>query len=113
MRNAARVMNSVTCAEVQQWLRAAVHADRRSLPAPTLRTHIAGCATCQGALLLLITQALNLASTPTAIECQHCLDDLPALIEQEIEDPMQAIRTYPHVWWHTLTCPMCAETYEL
>jgi hypothetical protein len=56
---------------------------------------------------------LGLASTPTTIECQRCLDDLPAFIEQEIEDPMQAIRAYPHVWWHTLTCPMCAETYEL
>ena len=45
--------------------------------------------------------------------CQQCLEDLPAYIEQEFDDPALALRTYPRVWWHLLTCRECAETYRL
>ncbi|MFL5802740.1 MAG: hypothetical protein ACJ8CR_13485 [Roseiflexaceae bacterium] len=44
---------------------------------------------------------------------RHCLDDLPAYIDQGLEDARSAIHTYPHVWWHLLTCGACGETYRL
>jgi hypothetical protein len=106
-------MNTVICVAAQQWLRTMIQIGHPNRPPPVLQTHMAACATCQGALLLLVTQALNVPSVPATIECERCLDDLPAFIEQEIEDPVQAMRTYSHIWWHTLTCPTCAETYEL
>jgi hypothetical protein len=45
--------------------------------------------------------------------CRQYLDDLPAYIEQELEDATSALRAYPHIWWHLLTCRECAETYRL
>jgi hypothetical protein len=105
-------MNQIACEEIRRGLGAAAQADHPIQPAPPLQAHVAGCATCQGALLLLAAAALDVPA-PATIDCQCCLEDLPAFIERDLDDTRAAARVYPQVWWHLWTCPECAETYRL
>jgi hypothetical protein len=102
-----------TCADIRRWMDAALHSSDLIAPSPVLSAHIEGCAVCQGALLVLIAAGNDLPPSTARAAAQHCLDDLPAYIDRRLEDPLSAIRTYPHVWWHLLTCRTCRETYRL
>src|SRR6266496_2951635 len=103
-------MGDVRCADVLQWLRAAVLIEHR-MPTPAIQAHVAGCATCQTALLLLASAVMD---TPApAIDCESCRAHLPAFIEREDEDPARAIQAFPHVWWHLWTCTACGEIYQM
>jgi hypothetical protein len=61
----------------------------------------------------LIAAGRDLQLSTLHAPAQHCLDDLPAYIDRQIEDAGSAIRAYPHVWWHLLVCRTCSETYRL
>jgi len=103
----------VVCADVRRWVDAAIRSDDLTPPSQVLSTHVERCAVCQGALLLLIAARTELPPSTSGTPAQHCLDDLPAYIEQELKDVSSAIRAYPHVWWHLLVCRECAEVYRL
>ena len=105
--------NGVKCEDVRRWMRESIHSGDLAPPAPALSTHIEGCALCRGALLAMIAAATELPAATLGTVCQQCLEDLPAYIGQELEDFASALRLYPHVWWHLLTCRECAETYRL
>jgi hypothetical protein len=102
-------METITCAQVRAWL------DRDMQDQPEILTqllaHISTCATCQGALMLLVDEELG---TPALHEvvCEQFEEDLPAFMEHD-GPLLNAIRAYPHVWWHLYTCPDCHEMYEL
>ena len=101
-------MKQNICEELRQWLTQASPGLR---PTPALQAHVADCAACQAALLLLAATALDVPA-PTTIDCQDCLADLPMYIEHEQDDPIAAARIYPQLWWHLWTCQDCAETYQ-
>src|SRR5689334_15190307 len=105
-------MADVRCADVLEWLRAAVLAERHP-PPPAIQAHMAGCASCQAALLLLASAAMEPPVRMVAIDCASCLADLPAFIEQEDEDPARVLRAFPHIWWHLWICTDCAEIYHM
>jgi hypothetical protein len=102
-----------TCVDVRRWMDTALHSNDLIAPSPVLSTHIEGCALCQGALLVLIAAGNDLPPSTVRAAAQHCLDDLAAYIDRRQEDSLSAIRAYPHVWWHLLTCRTCRETYRL
>ena len=102
-------MSEIRCADAQAWLRSTAQADNL-LAAPLIRAHIAGCHTCQAALLVLARE-LATPRPPAPIACWQCREDLPAYLEYD--QPTEAIRAYPEVWWHLATCAGCAETARL
>ncbi len=102
-------MSEIRCSDVLVWLRSAAQASNLLAP-PMVRAHIAGCHTCQTALLLLARE-LATPTLPAPIACRQCREDLPAYLEHE--QPTEAIRAYPEVWWHLATCADCAETARL
>ena len=102
-----------TCADVRRWMRESIRSGDLTPPSPALSAHVEQCASCRGALLAMVAAATELPPTAFSTTCQKCLDDLPAYIEQELDDATSVLRTYPHVWWHLLTCRECAETYRL
>src|SRR5262245_50465591 len=73
----------VVCADVRRWVDAALHSGDLTPPSRALNTHVERCAVCQGALLLLIAARTELPPSASRTPSQHCLDDLPAYIEQE------------------------------
>ena len=99
------------CAGVRRWMREAYSSNDLIPPSPALIGHVEHCNICQGVLLVLIVEVSELPAAMSNTTCQQCLDDLPAYIEQELEDAMSALQAYPHVWWHLLSCGTCAETY--
>jgi predicted anti-sigma-YlaC factor YlaD len=105
------LMDTQRCAAVQLWMQETLRSRHPLLPDPALTAHIAVCDRCRGALLLLAYAALG--GDATAIDCARCAEDLPAWIEAEQDDPVRALRSYPAVWLHLLTCPACAELYRL
>lgn len=105
-------MTTHECFEVQDWLREAFTANNVQPATPARATHIAGCATCRGALLLLMVDILGEPAAPS-VQCDACLDDLPAYIDHEAQaGAAAAAREYPHVWWHLWTCAECAALYD-
>ncbi len=108
-------MSTLTCAEVRQAITATFTSESPSHVAPAVSDHVAHCALCRGALHLLITTVLQASCDPvTMMDCCQCQDALAAFIDRECEEGSTvAARTYPHVWWHLWTCPLCAETYNL
>lgn len=102
-------MSEIRCTDVLAWLRSAARADHL-LASPTVRAHIGGCRTCQAALLVLARE-LATPRPPAPISCQQCREDLPAYLE--CDQPAEAMRAYPEVWWHLATCAGCAETAQL
>jgi hypothetical protein len=102
-----------TCADVSRWLQAALRSGDLTPPSPVLSTHVERCPICQAVLLAVIATEAELPPLMSCVTHRHCLDDLPAYIDYGLEDARAAIRTYPHVWWHLLTCRTCGETYRL
>lgn len=96
---------------IQRWLR--TQPDAAAQPPDALVEHVAGCAACRGALLVLMTSLLE-APPAQGIACEQCQEDLAAYIDAELAGgPRQAVRAYPEVWWHLWTCQDCAETYRV
>jgi hypothetical protein len=107
-------MESQWCVIARRALRRAIQADRSSAFDPRVAAHIAGCESCRGALLLVVTELFGMPAAPPVIGCSQCLADLPAYVEHEDAGaPGEAARAFPHVWWHLWTCAECAETYDL
>ena len=107
-------MESQRCVIARRALRQAIQTDRPSAFDPQVAAHIAGCESCRGALLLVMTELLGRPAAPPPIDCAQCLADLPAYIEHEdAAVPGEAARAFPHVWWHLWTCAECAETYDI
>ena len=104
-------MNTITCAQSLSWVQQALKT-RQSAPAG-LALHIANCPVCRPALALLMAQILDMPPVSTRTTCAVCQADLAAFIDAEEADGLEALRTYPHVWWHLWQCNSCAETYEL
>ena len=46
-------------------------------------------------------------------DCIRCEADLAAFIDAERRAPLQAHRTYQHVWDHLQTCEACRELYRM
>ncbi len=101
------------CADVRRWMHAALRSGDLTPPSPVLSAHVERCPLCQGALLAVVATGAELPPSMSRATYRHCLDDLPAYIDQGLEDARSAIHTYPHVWWHLLTCGACGETYRL
>jgi hypothetical protein len=78
----------------------------------TTYQHISGCRRCQAGLLALIQHLQPQQGQNPVISCDESLVDLPAYIDLEQLDPAAAATTYPHVWWHLLTCERCVEMYN-
>jgi hypothetical protein len=56
------------------------------------------------------------ASRPDSAESQDCLQceaDLAAFIDAERREPLEAYRSYRHVWDHLQTCEICRELYRM
>lgn len=107
-------METCFCPEVHAWLTAREHPGIAAVPPPALREHVAGCARCREALLLLAADLLAAPLELASPSCDQCQDDLAAYIDCErVEGPEAAIRAYPHVWWHLWTCADCAESYHM
>src|SRR5688500_17174354 len=106
-------MTEAMCADVRRWMRESIRSGDLAPPSPAVGEHIERCALCQGAMLAVIAAAIELPPAAFSTTCQKTLADLPAYIEQELEDATPVFRTYPHVGWHLLTCRECAETYLL
>jgi hypothetical protein len=96
---------------IQSWL--VSQQDAAAQPPDELVEHVAGCAECRGALLLLMTTLLNVPAAE-GISCAQCQEDLAAYIDEEIAGgPSRAAQAFPEVWWHLWTCQDCAETYQV
>lgn len=102
------------CTDILDWL--VEHQDPSSLelPSQALCDHVATCPRCRAALLLLMTDLLEVPQDIAATSCDQCQDDLAAYIDLErYKGTQQAIRSYPHVWWHLWVCRDCSETYRM
>jgi hypothetical protein len=101
------------CSRIHQWLVAeAISNADRQLP-DDLVLHISQCAHCRGMLTTLIADQLGVAKAINNQSCAFVEDQLPAFVDHEqIYGSIEAIRTYPNVWWHTLICPQCDKLYR-
>lgn len=107
-------MDTRFCSEVHAWVTALDDPLAPPIPPPALCTHVASCARCRGALLLLAADLLAAPLDPGSMTCAQCQDDLAAYIDLEREEGTgAALRDYPHVWWHLWTCVDCAENYRM
>jgi hypothetical protein len=68
--------------------------------------------TSRGALLLLLTQMLDLSSAPAPEDKTRWFEDIDAFIDLETDVGIQAAaRAYPHVWWAVWEDDDCLATY--
>ncbi len=92
-----------------------MHTQQAEAPAADFYIHAADCATCRGALLVIMAHVM--ATRPAAErprDSQHSEEDLPAFIEYEASRGwLAAISHYPHVWSALLHDADLAETYYL
>ncbi|HEU5086908.1 MAG TPA: hypothetical protein VFT99_05665 [Roseiflexaceae bacterium] len=101
-------------AQICSTITAALQAARISNPAildEQQRQHVQGCDTCLHALLALLPQGVQLVPQQQHIGCAECQQHLAEYMELEDADPILAIRTYPHIWWHLWTCEQCTQVY--
>lgn len=103
----------MTCDDVRQLLHSVVQFGfLPALPEDAI-DHIAACAECRGATLLLATTVAE-TSPLNAIGCADCQEHLAAYIDQELEAGAKAAaKSYPQIWRHLWLCASCAETYQL
>lgn len=107
-------MQPILCEQVREWLNDAEVGDLAALPPLPMVQHVAGCAQCRGALLLLLADTLNVELSADAITCEECQMDLAAYIDVErLSGAVIAAQDFPQIWWHLWICPDCAETYRL
>lgn len=104
-------MESLTCTQVQQFLREATTPGSPAAAA-AIREHLRSCPVCQAALLLIT--ALDLPVMPASIGCGQCQKELAAYIDLEQRAGIHsAARSYPNTWWHLWSCPDCLEIYDI
>ncbi len=105
----------LTCADAIAAITTALREDRGTIDA-RVAEHIAGCASCRAAMLLMV-RALGggpaQRPAPDVQLCSRCQEDLAAFIDLEQISAVRAATVYPHVWWHLWICPRCARTYDL
>ncbi|HEY0601319.1 MAG TPA: hypothetical protein VGD58_00345 [Herpetosiphonaceae bacterium] len=105
-------MQSELCTQVQAWIQQSGDLIDPGLPPDELCEHIPGCTVCRSRLAVLLAALLDVPGLSAASSCEQCQHDLPEYIDIEhAQGTKAAAHTYPHVWWHLLTCPDCAETY--
>jgi hypothetical protein len=103
-----------TCVQIRQFLEEGIRSSIVTLPSSELVDHIAGCALCRGALMLLVAAGTGMPIAPAPITCEETQKSLAPYIEAETEEGSEAaMRAYPQVWWHFWSCPTCSETYRL
>ena len=104
---------SQICRQVIAEISQALQAHPQATLSPASYSHVSTCSRCRARLLLLL-RALDPEPDllEISISCDACQADLAAYIDLEIEHPILAATTYPHVWWHLWTCEECAQTYE-
>lgn len=101
----------ISCATARAALRQALARTGTASVDTAVLAHLAQCATCRTALLLLTSGSLP--ALPAPIACERSLADLPAFVDYErANGPEAAIRVWPYVWWHLWTCAECLETHE-
>ncbi len=102
----------IPCTTIREWLTSADLA--QNLPPPLLVDHVSGCARCRSVLLLIVVDLRDAPLTMAETTCNHCMDDLAASLDMERDVGIaQAIRAYPHVWWHLGICAECAMICEI
>lgn len=69
------------CELVRQWLQQAARSATAPLPPDQLVGHVAGCPTCKGALLLMLTELLAIRPDVAASDCGACEPLLAAYLE--------------------------------
>lgn len=105
-------MSNAYCDRVRQLLHQAAHGDSFA-PSSELVAHVAGCAVCKGALLLMMAEVLNAQLDIEDPGCPQCERSLAAYLDLELErGSAAALRVYPQIAWHLWTCRNCAELYE-
>jgi hypothetical protein len=103
-----------SCTQLERWFTQPDHMALQQLATEEWSMHIAQCSRCRGTLALVLTEIFNVPSPAEAIVCDQCLDDLPAFIDYErLESIEAAARAFPEIWLHLLTCMDCAEHYRL
>lgn len=108
------MMQSNRCEQMRRWLQQVSQASRIEPPPDELCTHVMQCEVCQGALLLLMSQAQQHSEPIMSITCEECQDELDTYIDIEREDgTLAAFEAYPSLWWHLVLCEDCYETYRL
>lgn len=109
------VMDQLSHHDVLTWLRNVLASGIAVVTPPHLYLHLAGCRSCQGALLttaLLNPGRLPEPVAPAALGCQAMFDELAAFMEEDrLVGTRIALRQYPHMWWHLIQCPTCAAIY--
>lgn len=93
-----------TCTSLHTWR------DAPDAHLPSIAGHIVACPRCRGRLLIVIVALAVLPEIDDDSSCDACDADLAAFLDlEQLSGPVEAARTYPHVWWHLLACPDCAE----
>jgi hypothetical protein len=107
-------MDTRFCSDVHNWITELDDLTAHSAPSPALCAHVASCARCRGALLLLVADLLAAPLELAPLSCEQCQDDLAAYIDLERDEGTgAALRAYPQLWWHLWTCVDCAESYRM
>jgi hypothetical protein len=105
-------MRSELCTQVHAWIQQGGDSIDPGLPPDELCEHIPGCTVCRSRLVVLTAALLDVPRPSAASLCEQCQRDLADYIDIEhAQNTKAAAQAYPHVWWHLLTCPDCAETY--
>jgi hypothetical protein len=103
-----------SCTQFERWFTQPDHMAFQQRATEEWPMHIAQCSRCRGTLALVLTELFNVPTPAETIDCDKCLDDLPAFIDVERQESVEAAaRAFPEIWWHLLTCMGCAEHYRL
>jgi hypothetical protein len=102
------------CGALDAWLHNTAHAPLGTSPAAELADHVAGCPRCKGRLAALIGAHDKSVAQIGDQACATFEEQLPMLVDYRRSQGLAATaRTFPALWWHTLTCPTCAASYRL
>jgi hypothetical protein len=100
---------SEQCALADNWL----HSVADGAPPDDLVAHVTGCPRCRLALIALLSDRIAPAARQTDLPCELAEVQIPAFVDYEQDlGLVLAVRAFPDVWWHTLTCPDCDELYR-
>lgn len=108
-------MKRMNCEHIRLWMHNIFETSPPVPPPADYYTHIADCALCRGALIMLLPHMLTSLPDDSSLLAGHkSASDLAAFIEYEaLEGTLAAAQVFPHVWIGLLHDADLAETYRL
>lgn len=101
-----------TCTYLQSWLLNKLPYEPSTQEKQDLQAHLMDCAECQRFLYSIASEIIQIPEVPE-VDCDVCSEHLAAFIDLVELNAYQALQKYPAIWWHIVSCPMCAEVYTL